>query len=242
MDTDINYTLVGVFVVSLLTAIVFATIWLSSGLSFIQYTTYAVYMKESVSGLNIDSPVEFNGVDVGTVSNIQLDPRNPKRVTVLLRIKHSAPVTRGTVATLNTRGITGITFLALKDRNADLRPIPILKGELYPIIKAGPSLFLRIDLALQQLTSDLHGVTQSIQSVLDKENQLAIKKTLLNLQQISSSLANSDDQVLPAVYRALQHFDETSRNLEYLTTQVRQNPSILVRGVAAPLPGPGESS
>src|SRR3990167_1857409 len=113
METNVSYTIVGAFVITLLTAMVLAIIWLSSGFSFDQYTTYLVYMQESVSGVSVDSQVEFNGVNVGTVKSISLNHKNPQLVELLLNIKKDTPVTRGTVATLNSRGFTGIAYLAL---------------------------------------------------------------------------------------------------------------------------------
>jgi phospholipid/cholesterol/gamma-HCH transport system substrate-binding protein len=58
METNVNYTIVGVFVISLMAVTIFTIIWLSSGFSSNVTKMYKVYMTESVSGLNIDSPVE----------------------------------------------------------------------------------------------------------------------------------------------------------------------------------------
>ena len=73
VETNIRYTAVGAFVIIFVLAIVFSVIWLSSGFSFNHYKIYKVYMQESVSGLNVQSPVEYNGVDVGSVRSIELD-------------------------------------------------------------------------------------------------------------------------------------------------------------------------
>src|SRR3990167_6657691 len=134
METNINYAAVGAFVISLIVAAVLAIIWLSSGFSVKHYTRYKVYMQESVTGLNTDSPVEFNGVDVGSVKNIHLDKKNPQLVILLLDINASTPITQGTVATLQTRGVTGVTYMALKVKSENLTPIKVLKGETYPVI------------------------------------------------------------------------------------------------------------
>ena len=119
MDTNINYTAVGAFVIFLITAIILGIIWLSSGFSFEKYSTYMAYMQESVSGLSIDAPVEFNGVSVGAVKTIELNHKNPHLVEITFTIKSSTPITTNTIATLTTRGITGITYIALKDAGTD---------------------------------------------------------------------------------------------------------------------------
>jgi len=44
-------------------------------LSVSRYTTYQIRTQESVSGLLVDAPVEYHGVDVGRVKRVELiDP------------------------------------------------------------------------------------------------------------------------------------------------------------------------
>src|SRR5690348_12771960 len=100
MESKVSYTIVGAFVIILTSALILAIIWLSSGLSLETFTTYQLYMQESVSGLTQDSRVEFNGVEVGQVKSITLNQKNPQLVEVLLEVKSSTPVSAGTVATL----------------------------------------------------------------------------------------------------------------------------------------------
>ena len=272
METHISYTVVGIFVISLLTAIILGIIWLSSGFSLEQYKTYLVYIKESVSGLNIDSPVEYNGVDVGAVKKIQLNNKNPQLVELLLNIKSNTPITHGTVATLNIRGVTGNTYLALKDKSTDLRPLMTEPGHPYPIIPSAPSLFTRLDTALQQVSENLQKVTASIGGVFDKGNQQSIKATLIHLEKITHSLVNNNQhminilrnsekasaqispllqsstqaaktlelQTLPAAYRLINQLNDTAHSLSQVTHDIKQNPSILIRG-QIPIQGPGES-
>src|SRR5688572_1168472 len=123
MDTNVNYTIVGAFVIVLTSFMILGIIWLSSGFGGEEYSTYAVMMQESVSGMSVDSPVEFNGVNVGTIKSIKLEPKNPKLVKILLEVKNDTPITQGTIATIDTKGITGVTFIALKDKSTDLRPL-----------------------------------------------------------------------------------------------------------------------
>jgi len=221
MDTNVNYTIVGAFVIILLSAIILAIIWLSSGFSFEQYSTYMVYMQESVSGLSIDSPVEFNGVNVGTVHSIELNRQNPQLVELLLSVKSNTPITQGTVATLTTRGVTGITYIALKDKSTDLRKLKRLGDEPYPIIKTAPSLFLRLDTALSEVSTNLRLVTESIQSVLDKENLRSIKGTLHNLDHITGVMANNSQQITKILTNTAKASEKMAPLLQSSTTAIR---------------------
>lgn len=195
MENNSHYTAAGAFVIIFVAVTVLLIIWLSSGFSFTQYKIYKVYMQESVSGLNVQSPVEYNGVEVGSVKSIELDHKNPQLVELLLDIKESTPITVGTVATLQTRGVTGITFMALKDKSDNLTPLKVHKGDRYPIIKTAPSLFTRLDTALNKLTDNLHDVSVAIQKLLDKQNRKSMKEILINLRRITHTLAINDKKM-----------------------------------------------
>jgi phospholipid/cholesterol/gamma-HCH transport system substrate-binding protein len=193
METNVNYTLVGIFVISLLAVIITTIIWLSSGLTSDTYVTYKVYMTESVSGLSIDSPVEYNGVSVGSVNSIDLNQKNPQLVELLLKIKSTTPITQGTVAMLNVKGLTGIAYIALQDKGTDTTPLVVMNDQPYPIIKTAPSFFLRLDTAVTKLNDNLHQVSNSIRMLLDQENLRSIKETLANLSKLTGALAANSE-------------------------------------------------
>jgi|SRR5579885_1387895 phospholipid/cholesterol/gamma-HCH transport system substrate-binding protein len=272
MDNNVNYTLVGAFVIFLVSAIIISIIWLSSGFSIVQYSNYLIYSQESVSGLSIDAPVEYNGVGVGSVKSIALDHNNPHLVKVLLSINTNTPITKGTVATLTSRGITGVAFIALKDSGNDLRPLVAEPGQTYPVIPTSPSIFMRLDIALRRLSKNLQTISESFHSLLNTENLQSIKGILNNLNNITTTLADNtqkinsilvntsnasiqlvpllqssssamkviNTQTLPITYQLLSNLNDTVRTLNEVSNQLKQNPSMLIRGVAPPPPGPGE--
>ncbi|OGT56629.1 MAG: hypothetical protein A3F14_06675 [Gammaproteobacteria bacterium RIFCSPHIGHO2_12_FULL_43_28] len=274
METNVNYSIVGAFVIVLTAAIVVAIIWLSAGLSFEGYTTYKIYMEESVSGLSTDSPVEYNGVNVGTVDSIDIEEKNPRLVVLLLRIKSSTPITKGTVAMLSTRGITGVSFIALKEECKNLAPLIVEPGEKYPVIKTIPSIYVRIDTAMTQFIANFQKISDSFGSLLDKENLQAIKASLANLEEVTGILATNNAklnaiiknwetaskrfspllqsgqntmnaiemQTLPAMQQLLRSLDSVSRTLNEVALEIKDNPSVLMRGVdRSALRGPGEA-
>lgn len=273
MESKINYTAVGAFVIALLTAIIIAIVWLSAGLSTEDYKSYLVYMNESVSGLSVDAPVKFNGVDVGSVKTITLNPKNPQRVRLLLDVKVGTPITNGTVATLSTQGLTGISYLGLKDTGNDKRPLRRPPGEPYPVIPTKPSLLLRLDIALTQLTTNLSQVSAHLNTLLDPTNQAAIKQTLINLNKLTTTLANNSQQLngilkntekatqqfpallrsgqntmqtlsnqtLPATNQVINNLDSVTDNFLELSNELKQNPSIIIRGKTSQPLGPGEN-
>ena len=243
METKVNYTMVGLFVIGLFSAIVMSVIWLSAGMTATEYTVYQVLMKESVSGLSIDAPVEFNGVNVGNIKNIEISQKDPQVVIVLLNVKEHTPITVGTRATLNMKGLTGIAYLALIDKGLDTRALQKLPDQSYPIINTAPSLLVRFDTAMTKLNESLHQVSVSIRALLDQENLLAIKAVLKNMQSVTESLTpliQSTNTILPAANQAITNLDVITRNLMGVSAEIKQNPAVLIRGKQPQALGPGE--
>src|ERR1700730_14113241 len=90
-----------IFVTVLLISTVVGAIWYLHSAS--GYATYLIYTRDPVSGLTVDAPIEFHGVEVGKVKNIRLV--NSRSVAIVLSIDKSVPVTSASIATISSRGL-----------------------------------------------------------------------------------------------------------------------------------------
>jgi phospholipid/cholesterol/gamma-HCH transport system substrate-binding protein len=182
METNVRYTVAGTFVLAMLALIVLAVIWLSSGFSTEKYSFYTVYMKESVDGLNKDGPVEFNGVEVGTIDDMIINAKNPQNVELRLKVKSTTPVSMGTKAKLALKGaVSGSAYILLEDKGTDKKPLVKKADERYPVIETSPSIIVRLDTTLTQINEGFHKMSAAVQSLLSPENLQSIKKLLQKL-------------------------------------------------------------
>lgn len=176
MESKLNYTIVGLFVVILTTAMLSFAYWLTKSYGVQVYDTYYVHLTESVAGLNIDAAVKYRGVDVGTVTNIGINPENPEEVRLALEINRDTHIKTDTTAAISYYGITGLAFIELKgmDKNA-----PLLKvvDDTVPVIPSRPSAIKRIDQSLSQLA-------EKSAKTLDNINRLFGDKNLKNIEDL----------------------------------------------------------
>jgi len=219
MEAKVNFVAIGVFVVVLSTALIAGVLWLSSGKYYRRnFDSYQTYMSESVSGLNLDAPVRYRGVDVGRVRKIALAPGNVEQVEVTLEIDRGTPIKEDTVATLQTQGLTGIAFVDLTGGLKDSAPLKAHPGEAYPVIKSGPSLMTRLETAAPVLLDRLNRVTDSLNALLDEDNRAAIKKTLADLQVLSRTLAARS----PTIDSSLANASRAAENAARFSDQLPQ--------------------
>jgi phospholipid/cholesterol/gamma-HCH transport system substrate-binding protein len=159
-----------------------------------RYATYEIYTQESVSGLIVDAPVEFHGVEVGKVKSIKLV--NPHSVSILLTVDKSTPISTASVATITSRGLaprgfTGYVYVSLEDVDSAARPLVARPDEPYPIIATAPSKIVALDTTLNQVKENVQVLTDLLQSILDKKTVVSLKQSAESLQQVTKVLAGN---------------------------------------------------
>ena len=207
-----NYPLVGLFVLVLGAALVAGVLWLASGGAFQKhYDLYLAVEDESVAGLNLNAPVKYNGVDVGKVRDIRLDPGNPERVNLLFAIERGTPIKVDTVAVLKTQGLTGIAYVELSGGARNAAPLQVLPGHQYPEIQTKPSLSARLENILTTVLAKLDSTSSSLNSILSTENKAAFKSALADIAAVSRTIAARKGTIDAGIASAARTFDNTSR-------------------------------
>ncbi|WP_419419278.1 MlaD family protein [Legionella sp. D16C41] len=226
MEAKTNYTMVGLAVIILASALAIAAVWLSVGLDKKRYNIYAVYIHEAVNGLSLDSPVKYNGVQVGNVSKIELSKLDPQEVKLLLNIVEGTPITTSTTATLISQGITGTTYVGLAANSSDLTPLEKLPQEPYPIIPTKPSLFKQLDSVIKDVSENINSVSVRIKEILDTENAANLKKSLANIESFTETLAKQNQHISSSLKNSdifLKNMAEASKQLPSVIKDLKQS-------------------
>jgi len=187
MESRINYTIVGLFVVLLAAGLITFAYWLGKYGGKQEYDHYFVYMSESVAGLSTDASVKYRGVDVGTVERISINPENSEEVELLLKIRHGTPIKEDTKAQLKSFGITGLTFIELTGSSKDA-PLLQKKGDTIPVIPASPSTFAQIDESLRQLAEKSTLALDKFDRLLSEENLDNVADILLETKMLARDI------------------------------------------------------
>ena len=181
-------------VVLLIGASALAWYFLTAG----RYATYQIRTHDVVSGLIKDAPVEFHGVEVGKVTEVELT--DPHSVKILLSIRRDVPINEATVATITSRGLaargfTGYVYVALENAGTGSGPLAASQGEAFPQIATTPSRSVNLDLAISEVDERVRVVTDLLQSVLDHKTIASLKESVDNLQQVTRMLASNNERL-----------------------------------------------
>ena len=207
-----NYAVVGAFVVFLGTVLVAGVLWLASGGAFQKkYDFYLAIEDESVAGLNLNAPVKFNGVDVGKVTEISLDPGNPERVNLIFAIERGTPIKEDAVAILKSQGLTGITYVELSGGTRNAALLSASNDSVLPVIRTMPSLGARVENVLTTVLEKVDGTSSNINAILSDENQAAFKSALADIAVVAHTFAARKDTIDTGITHAVSTLENTSR-------------------------------
>lgn len=215
METKANYVIIGAFTFTVTIAAVLFGLFAARYVSDSAWTNYEIRFNESVIGLSDGSPVLYNGVNVGRVTDLDLNPEDVRQVLVTVEIEAEVPIHEDTVATIRLTGLTGSAAIQLSGGSPGS-----------PLLRSPPGHPARIQATsspLNRLLESSEGIVVTANKVLNQLDALfsdanieRVDATLASLERFGGSLAEPDS----ALNRLLDNTSEASESLPMLLEQV----------------------
>jgi phospholipid/cholesterol/gamma-HCH transport system substrate-binding protein len=143
-------------------------------------------IRDSAVGLRSGSSVLFNGIRVGEVTEVRLNPADPREVTVLIAVERNTPIRADTRVEIFTQGLMGSPTVALIG-GASTAP-PLAGAERTPpLLIAEPGAGQDVMQAARDLIRRL--------DKLVAENSEALRNAITNLSTFSDALARNSGRL-----------------------------------------------
>ncbi|MDP3701645.1 MAG: MlaD family protein [Hylemonella sp.] len=197
MENKAHAIAAGVFVLGVAALLIALAVWLTRDTGGLR--RYEIATRGTITGLLPQASVRYRGVKVGKVAEVNLDPRTPGQVLVLMDVEPDTPVTRSTYATLGYQGLTGIAFVQLDDSGESREPLQAAAGEL-PRIPMRAGFMEQWSRQGERLLGELEETARRVNQLLAPENQQALRKSI-------DALGEAAAAVPPALQQAGQSFD-----------------------------------
>jgi phospholipid/cholesterol/gamma-HCH transport system substrate-binding protein len=187
METRANYVLVGAFTLAAVAAAFAFVYWISNLGDRGVRDTYRVVFAGTVSGLRTGSSVLFNGIRCGEVTELRLNPANPRQVIATIAVDPKTPIRSDTSVGLEFQGLTGIGSVSL---NGGTTGAP----ELAVAPDGGPPVLIADANATQDVTQTARDVLRRMDSLFS-ENEDSLRNVIRNLDTFSTALAKNSDRI-----------------------------------------------
>ena len=216
MSIRANPTAIGLFMIGAVLLTVTGVVTLASQAWFGDRHTFVSYFEESVNGLEAGAPVKFQGVPVGTVSEllIQID-RVDK--TFLVPVEYEIDIARlttdlgeflqldedavleqqiadGLRAQLQMESIvTGLLYIEITYRPAADRPQRVARTSIHPEIPTTPSLLAAFGTEAGSLVADVLQILFRVNEMLEEVDMVEINTAVVASAQAVERLVGSEE-------------------------------------------------
>ncbi|MBQ4132713.1 MAG: MCE family protein [Desulfovibrionaceae bacterium] len=223
MEIRANYVMVGLFALIIIIVAAGYAVWAGKSSNREATMIYGIEFSGEVSGLQVGSPVSFNGIRVGSVKKVRISPRDSSKVDVLIEVQATLPVRADSEASLEIRGITGQAGISISsgDHNGPL--LTEVSDQVPPMIRSRNSNLQEVMEIFPVILAEAKVTFKQLNSFLSDENKNNFDKLLVNLSEVSDTakgtmkkldkLADELDTAVVNVNQAMADLQATAHTL-----------------------------
>ena len=193
METRAHHVLIGLFTLLTATAALLFALWMSQVAGQQDYQPYRILFERSVSGLSVGSTVQYNGIEVGDVTELTLDPTDPRQVVARIRVEEDTPIKTDTRAKLAFASITGSMSVQLHGGTPESPPLIDQTDDDAPFIRSDPSPIATLFEEGEEMIDNINAILQNVNELFDDNNRENAGNILTNVAQITQMIASQQD-------------------------------------------------
>lgn len=189
METKANHLLIGVVTLLGFALTLVFGLWAASFRTDAAWQEFEVHFRQAVSGLTVGSVVQYNGINMGTVRELYLDPDDPRQVIAVARIQADAPLCEDASVRLIVNTLTGVSFIQLRGGCVDSPPLTAAAGQR-PVLVAEESGLQRLMDQTEDIASTASEVMLRILDFLSEDNAARVSATLDSIDSMAAAVAD----------------------------------------------------
>lgn len=227
MEPRANHVLIGLFTLLAAVAAIIFALWLAKAHQQGRVHNYVVVFNEPLRGLSRGGAVLYNGIRIGEVVNLRLNPQDMRQAEARIAIDAEIPVREDTQARLVLTGITGASVIELSGGSPSSPLLVEPEDGSIPRIIATPSPLTQLLAGGDHLMSNVSELVLSARDVFSPANLQHINSILSSVDSLTKSLAGQGDGVTALVDSLTATSDQAGDVLRDLNKLVESTLTIL---------------
>ncbi|MCK9335406.1 MAG: MlaD family protein [Candidatus Cloacimonetes bacterium] len=194
-----------------------------------KWDTYYIMFKDyPVSGLQVGGTVNYQGIKVGQVQAVKIDPEDVSKVIITINVEPGTPIKEDTEAVLSLVGITGLKAVEIKGGTNEAKN---MQPESF--IKAGSTMLDDISDRALSIAEKIDVIAANIGEITNNENQESIARILSETSLLLADTRANLGGTLASLNRIAENTagvtEDFGKNLERLTTNLTTNLDLISR-------------
>lgn len=189
MERDAHYAAVGMATIAIVAALAVFVIWLARFQFANEYDLYDIVFYGPVRGLQEGGEVHFNGIRVGEVTDLNLDPDQADQVIARVRLGGGTPIRVTSRAQLEPLGITGLNYIQITAGDPESAMLKAQYDDnVVPVIQSQPSPIAELLQGGGTVLAEAVDALNRINRVLSDDNIRSFSTSLNNVEQITTEM------------------------------------------------------
>ena len=174
-------------------------------------TYYINFRNMSVNGVNDGSDVKYQGVGIGKVEKMEVNPDDLSSIRVTIELKRGFPVKKDMRARLQYAGITGLRFVEISGGRSDS-----------DALEAGGEILMGKGLGekAEDIVVNVDSVVAAINELVKKENRDKISALLTNLEDGTGVLARVLGKREQNLLNLFENLGQSAKEIEKISREL----------------------
>ncbi len=224
MDEKDNYVRIGAWVAAFGIAALAVLLLIITAQFADEFDYFRISFKGPVTGLGVGTYVRYNGIDVGSVSQMAQDTVDPQRVLFTVKVRQGLNIRQDSVATIDTASLLGgARFVEIAGGTRSAPIITVVRLPPYPFIRSKDGGFAQIEQTMPQISKKIDTLMMRYRDVTGAGNRRAVDSIGKNYSRVSKVFERSDFQDIQSSYkRAAKNLSAENLNTDRTAKVVTQ--------------------
>jgi phospholipid/cholesterol/gamma-HCH transport system substrate-binding protein len=228
MDNRSKKIRLGIFILVSSTLLLFLIVFFTARELFEETDTYYVAFQEvSVSGMEVGSPVKYLGINVGTISDIRINPKDVTSIIAQLSLKAGTPVKENSKADIVSMGITGMKAIEIRGGTNEAK---LLAPESY--IQPGSSLSSEITGKAEVIAEKVETVLNNLLSITHPDTLKKITRILARYGELAVDADRTINRIDTILDQNQDDFHSTIQNVNKISESILKSTVVMENSVA----------
>ncbi|BCD46443.1 MlaD family protein [Helicobacter suis] len=212
MERHVNYTLIGGIFLACMVCMVVFILWLGHfDLEDKDYMGYVMYTDKDLNGIGANTPINYKGIQIGSVRHVAFDKGHLGMVKLDLRIQSRVPIHKDSSLKVESQGLVGLKYLSLIQ--SDSKEF-YSKNDSERVLRYEQSFLEKLTSSAGHISNEVLYIIKSIEQILSPQNIDNISKTIASIQKVTGGLDNTRLALERLLDKATQTAEQATKTLK----------------------------
>lgn len=208
----------GIFISLVSGALILFLLMVAGNSLWVQRDIYYIrYSNASVQGLQVGGAVVYQGINVGSIQSVEIDPENVENIIVTISLDADTPIKTNVRARLVPVGITGLSQIELSGGTQAAALLP--PGST---ITPEPSSIAQVSESLQSILNNIQILLEDISSFVTEENRQSLGSILNNVDGMVAENRTELNEIVDNLNLTSANLNAATREASLLVGSLRK--------------------